>query len=162
MKPLTEVELKVLEPMFLDAAETGHFNIISNFIEMGVDINALDKNSNSTALILASDVGNVEMVQLLIKAGADVNILNVEKYTALMCVANQGPRERSESNPIIAKLLLENGARIDFEHCAGISVMELAREGFHGNPEVLSVIEAHFESLESEERSKAMSLALSR
>ncbi len=162
MKPLTEVELKVLEPMFLDAAETGHFNIVSNFIEMGVDINALDENANSTALILASEVGNLEMAQLLVKAGADVNIVNVEKYTALMCVANQNPRERSESNPVIAKLLLENGARVDFEHCPGITVMELAREGFYGNPEVLGVIEAHFEALESQERNEIMSRTLSR
>lgn len=54
------------------ACQIGHFNLVKELIEVGVDINLID--GNETSLIIACQRGHVTVMKELIKAGVDVNM----------------------------------------------------------------------------------------
>ena len=89
---------------FIKAAEKGY---VDTFIELltegNVDINAIRKPINNTALIFASGFGRPGMVEGLIAYDAELNHQNVSGNSALMFAAQNGHVE-------IVKMLLDAGA----------------------------------------------------
>ncbi|KAJ7152700.1 ankyrin repeat-containing domain protein [Mycena crocata] len=125
------------------AAKYGHKNVVRLLIENGADVDGitppglLNRGRQSTALIEASKYGHEEVVRLLLENGANVNFHGFRTGNALL-VACQNAHEKTAriliehgadvnlegiETPVsaaarmgfdsVAKLLLENGARVD-------------------------------------------------
>lgn len=62
----------------------------------------------SPELIRAAKEGKVSLIQTLIRQGEPVDVTNAENATALMVAAGQGKLQA-------AKVLLANGAKVDFQ-----------------------------------------------
>ena len=65
-----------------EAAKTGNIEAVKKAIEVGLDINDVDK-AGDTALEIATTEGLIDIVVLLIDKGADVNAKNPSGFTAL-------------------------------------------------------------------------------
>ncbi|SDK74063.1 MULTISPECIES: ankyrin repeat domain-containing protein [Microbulbifer] len=94
------------------AAQAGNEKLVKKFVDLGLDVNHVSKNSGSSPLIGASIRGHIGIVKALIISGADVNIATsdsdgaYENMTPLMWAANRGYLD-------VASLLLEAGANIN-------------------------------------------------
>ena len=85
----------------------------------GVDVNVLDKNTDSTALSEAVALGDLELVQTLLGAGADINMRNSTGGTALMRLDEDGTAE-------LVRVLIDAGAKINLKDEAGESALMVA------------------------------------
>ena len=88
----------------------GHFETAKYLLEKGADINAKN-DSNSTALIEASSIGNLEIVQYILaevekEKKFDIDDKDNNGFSALMYALNKGRTD-------IAKCLIEKGADIN-------------------------------------------------
>ena len=108
---LTEDQINVCENKitknnrFFSAVNAGNIELVSEFINLAIDINSGDENSKwrDTALIIATKNNNYEMVEYLISKGADVN-----SHDDL----NRNPCAYARNYSIL-ELLLANNANID-------------------------------------------------
>lgn len=82
---------------------------LKTLIDGGADVNALDPDFGSTALMAAASQENAKAVQLLIEAGADVNILSNEGMSALWNACSGGTKICEK----IAVLLIQAGADVN-------------------------------------------------
>src|SRR6218665_1279395 len=98
------------------------FQVIKHYLELGIDVDAEDKNGY-TALILS--LPHYEILELLISYGADVNHVTCIGYSALMEAFTDGMESGTRS---CVQLLLEYGADPhalnDFGHNALVCAME--------------------------------------
>lgn len=81
---------------------------IENLIKNGVDVNARDRSTFQTPIMVAVQYGRPSALRLLLKAGANTNLQDDKGRTALMGAAQS-------SDVLMVKLLLEHGAKIDIE-----------------------------------------------
>jgi len=104
---------------------------INSYIEIG-DIESLElylsKNGNIDSkpymfdlesmffspLTYASYIGNLEVVNLLLNQGADVNNINSTNNTSAIIAALSKAYKYNENRIVIAELLFENGANINY------------------------------------------------
>ncbi|KAK2045708.1 hypothetical protein LZ31DRAFT_575023 [Colletotrichum somersetense] len=91
-----------LMPLLL-AADEGHKEVVSMFLETGaVDVNLRDQ-WNRTPLLLAAGRGHKEVVRMLLKTGkVDVNLRDLRNQTPLLLAARNGHKE-------VVGMLLETG-----------------------------------------------------
>jgi hypothetical protein len=92
---------------------------VRNLLAAGVDVNVLDKNTDSTALGEAVASGKLELVQALLNAGADANMRNSTGQTALM-------RLDDDSSAEIARALIDAGAKLNLKDEEGESALMVA------------------------------------
>ena len=92
---------------------------VKNLLAAGVDVNALDKSIDSTALGEAVATGNLELVQTLLDAGADTNVRSSTGRTALMKLDEDGSAE-------IVRALIDAGARVNLKDEEGESALLVA------------------------------------
>jgi ankyrin repeat protein len=107
---------KLIEAVFYQDLEG-----LREVIDSGVDLDARDPNSGSTALMLASSFGFLDMVELLLSSGADPNIADNRGMTALMAAAQV-------SQPMM-ELLLEHEADPGLETNDGVTVLTYSISG---------------------------------
>lgn len=88
---------------------------VKELLNSGVNIDERSNTNQRTALMWAVNGGNTRMVKFLIKRGADVNLFDNSLDTALH-YGGQGIIE----NLTIVKLLVENGANVNFINANGI------------------------------------------
>lgn len=88
---------KLIEKVFIQDLEG-----LENLITTGVDVNAQDQSSGSTALMLACSYGFYDMVKLLLSRGADPDIGDSRGITALMAAVRVSKE--------MTDMLLEHGA----------------------------------------------------
>jgi ankyrin repeat protein len=86
----------------IDAVFSQDLEQLRRLIASGVDVNARDPSSGSTALMLACSYRMVDMVELLLAAGADPDIRDAKGMTALMGAA--------QTSLEVTQLLLDHGA----------------------------------------------------
>lgn len=137
---------------------------VRQLIAAGVDVNTIDKDADTTALMQAVEHGNSEMVQTLLGAGADVNLKNSSGQTALMHLGehntekmvwdlvaagaklNQRDDEGNSAlmnvaaidNKDVLQALLEAGAKVNAKNKEGETpLMVAAGDGLAGNVKVL-------------------------
>ncbi len=137
---------------------------VRQLIASGVDVNAIDKDADTTALMQAVEHGNGEMVQTLLGAGADINLKNKSGQTALMHLGehstekmvwdlvaagaklNQRDDEGNSAlmnvaavdNKDVLQALLEAGAKVNAKNKEGeTALMVAAGDGLAGNVKVL-------------------------
>lgn len=90
----------------IKAARSGNLAEIEKQLEAGADINGIDEDLESTALMWAAKVADAKTVKFLIDAGADVNFENGHGETALQ-QAMGNANHRVE----IVRALVDAGAR---------------------------------------------------
>ena len=86
----------------------GNVDTVRDLLAEGVDVNLLDKNTQSTALSEAVAGGNLELVRTLLYAGADPNARNSFGRTALMSLDYDGTAE-------LVQALVDGGAKVNLE-----------------------------------------------
>ena len=97
---------------------------LRTLIAEGINVNAQDSSSGSTALILACSYGFEEIARLLLSSGANPNIQANNGVTALMAAA-QASRE-------IVELLLKYGADINLRANDGTTAFTNSISGVIG------------------------------
>jgi hypothetical protein len=99
-----------------------------NLIALGADVNVLDKEADTTALMQAVSHNDAEMVSLLLSAGADVNMKDIGGDTALT-------RLQSDATVALVRTLTSAGAKVNHKNNYGSTPLINVAEG--GAPEVL-------------------------
>jgi len=84
------------------AAMIGHTTAVRRFLDLGVEINAVD-DTGRTTLIEAVFGGHMDTVEELLNRGADVNAQDGDGWTALMEGASKGRAD-------VVRTLLAHGA----------------------------------------------------
>ena len=72
------------------AVEGGNGEVVTDLLENGASINALDTTYGKTPLHVAADDGKTEMVKLLMLKGADINVMDQHGRTPLYAAAQSG------------------------------------------------------------------------
>ncbi|WP_204700204.1 ankyrin repeat domain-containing protein [Halanaerobacter jeridensis] len=117
VKPTTEND--ELQRSLLFASLIGNFDLISDLIKLGVNLNYTDEKGR-TPLIYAIISGNCQVVDELLALGAKTEIKDQTGYTALQWAIMLGEDK-------IVKLLLAADADIDNLSAAGCTALELAQ-----------------------------------
>jgi len=81
--------------------------IVSYFLDKGVDINQADKGGNS-AFMAAASTKDIALIKLLLPKVKDINAANAKGETALVAAVQSG-------SPETIQLLIENGARVNVQ-----------------------------------------------
>lgn len=92
----------------LIAITNNHFEMTKFLIENGADLHVRDKDSE-TVLHVACDRGNTQILSLLIQSGSELDSKDKYDMTPLSIYLI-----RQENKPELVKLLLENGASVNF------------------------------------------------
>lgn len=95
-------------------------------IQRGVDVNAVQRNVGTTALMYAAGNGHDDAVKVLLNARADVNIQNAKGETALIMAASAGKKE-------VVKLLVRAGADASLVDENGKTALQYAIQNKHGD-----------------------------
>ena len=98
------------------SAQYGLIDKVKEALDSGVDINTPNEKGYS-ALTIAAYMGQSEMVDFLIRSGADVNFAGNSNLTPLYFAIT--------SDNKTAKLLIDNGARLDIVSNDGINLLGL-------------------------------------
>lgn len=119
---------------FVQAAKDGEVGIVLNFLQQGVDVNAL--KSGWPALFHASNEGNTAVVRLLLQQpDLVVNWCDPDGRTALHAAAHHGREE-------VMRLLL-NDERTDVNARDGGGKTALHTATYNGRIEVVQILLAH-------------------
>jgi len=94
-------------------------NLISSFIDSGVDINEKNNEGNN-AILLSVDKNDIETVELLIEKSADINVQNKNDITPLALAVMKGSNEYFD----MVCLLLSSNANPNIKDSNGISIIE--------------------------------------
>jgi Ankyrin repeats (3 copies) len=110
-----------------EAARYGHTDLMREFFQAGVGVNARD-GGGCTPLMLAASGGNAEAIRLLIQAGADVNARddrNGRTPLTWLVAAKHPVRAYLEA----ARLLLDAGADPNCRANDGTTALDWAKDG---------------------------------
>jgi hypothetical protein len=103
----------------LDAVKAGSVKQLEKALDQGATLEAEDKRTGRTALIVAAALGRANMVERLLVAGAEVNARDKNGWTALMVASEKGHTD------VVKKLLLW-GAEIGLTNKNGTTALMLA------------------------------------
>ncbi|CAF1317385.1 unnamed protein product [Adineta ricciae] len=135
--PLHEVQYQADSAKRLDATQTPSFHetpllccvrfqneeLLKKFIEHQIDVNALNPETGTSALMLAASLGYRNICNILIEAGADANAKDHSGNSPLHLAA-QG---YGEQIPVV-ELLLQHGADVNSINDDGFTPAVLARK----------------------------------
>ena len=155
----------------LDAVKKGDLKFIESY--KGDIDESLDKNG-TTALIMASEIGNISVIKALLKLNADIDYVDNAGKTALMFASEKGNADavrvlissgadveavdKDENNPLmyasqkgntnIIHQLIEAGAKVFFQNKNGYTALMIAaKNGKLGAVQVLIFNEADVNEL---------------
>lgn len=120
-RPLSSTE----ESLLCSAAEKGYYDISSELIDAGVNVN-YDNFTDCSPLHSAARKGRVDIMKLLISAGSDINSVCNDKYTVLHTACYSGSMD-------CVKLILENKdfVRVYDYGCGGFTAIGNAICNYH-------------------------------
>ncbi|KAI1758626.1 ankyrin repeat-containing domain protein [Hypoxylon sp. FL1150] len=115
--------------------------LVKLLVEKGAHVNATVLTTHVTPLMLAAGEGFSPIVEYLIEAGAYVNALSNEGNTALMhaCGAPMASLSSNQS-VLVVKLLLEKGARVDYQDRNGMTPLDLICRYPGSQTETVSIV----------------------
>ena len=102
----------------IQAIETRNINALESALKVGVDVNARDCESGTTALILTVIIDNPQMMRFLISKKAKINLQNNSGFTALMYAVGWGRID-------VVKELIAAGANVNLRTKEGDRVTAL-------------------------------------
>jgi hypothetical protein len=117
--------------VLVNAAARDELGKVKELLAAGLDVNILDADTDTTALMEAVDNGNQEMVVVLLNAGADVNAKNKFGGTALLMLREQATDE-------IVRTLITAGAKVNVKDAEGNTPLMIAAS--LGNAPVLQAL----------------------
>ncbi len=104
----------------LEAAEANNKDEIVRLVNSGADVNAVDKATGSTPLLLVAGRGNVELANLLIEKGAKLDSVNKRGYNAVLIAVGNNDVE-------MTKTLKEKGADLNAKSKQGYTAFYIAK-----------------------------------
>jgi len=135
-RPYTREQLHalLLSHKLIEAAQNGHFVVVSQLVERHFTVNYQSCNEGTTALAAAVIGGFFNIVKYLVEHGADVNIANLRGETPLHLAVLIG-------NVDIISFLLTEGSWLECEdECGDSPLMYATRED---NAPVVEVLLMH-------------------
>lgn len=105
--------------VLVNAASQNEMAKVKELLAMGVDVDTVDAETDTTALMEAVDNGNHEMVLALLDAGADPNRKNKYGRTTLMATSEQ-------TTPEIIWTLISAGAKVNAKDDYGNTPLMIA------------------------------------
>ncbi len=118
----------------VNAASRNELAEVKELLAAGLDVNVIDAETETTALMEAVGVGNREMVRVLLSAGANVHAKNKYGRTAILAIREQTTAE-------VVWTLVSAGAKINRKDANGNTPLLIAT--IAGNaPVVQALIEA--------------------
>ena len=126
----TQLNSRVLNFLFFDAAERGCIELIHRFLDLGAAIEARDRFGN-TGLLIAARAGENEIVELLLAEGSEIERQNLAGSTALLRAVTMNRRRT-------AKILLKAGAEPNQANKRGVA--PLAAAAFNGNDRLVKLL----------------------
>ena len=126
------------------AARQGNLGAVKPLIDAGADLHVVNEE-NDTALHAAIESGNAVIVQTLLTAGAKPNLKNVNGLAPLhLAVWNE-----EVWNEDVTRVLLENGAEVDFLTSISETALHLCARGDSDGTRVMKLLLQHGANLES-------------
>ena len=118
-------------PLFV-AAKQGYFEIVEILLRHHADVNSVNGDEESTALIVAIQGGHQDIVQLLLECeGIHPNVqTKTKKWSALMFACEKG-----QTNTV--KILLKKGAEVDMGDIKETALMIACERGYTEIAELL-------------------------
>ena len=121
------------EPPLIRFIAQDNPSMVSSLLNRGADANESLANG-TTALMVASAVGNARIVQMLLSHHANINARSDDSSTALLAAAGSG-------NSDIAKLLIKHGANPCQKNKEGLLAFQVALKwGNHESADKLQYI----------------------
>ena len=118
----------------MSAAKEGRFQIVTNLVDAGVDLDGVDACGNS-ALMYAAGNGHLDFVTTLVQAGANVNRQGIEfGHTALHWAT-------IARHTLIVRSLLEAGADPDLTTLGGYTPLQIAAS--NGDADIVNILIDH-------------------
>ncbi|RLV60165.1 ankyrin repeat domain-containing protein [Parashewanella curva] len=102
------------------ASKRGNYKLVSELVERGADVHALD-DSNRTPLLYAAGIGCTTCIHLLLNSGANINHTDKQGKSPLMVAALNGYY-------LCIDFLIEHGAEITARTHSGQTALMLAVE----------------------------------
>jgi len=102
------------------AVMRGELNLVSQFIERGINVDARDPVLN-TPLMIASRFGHFHIVEYLVDQQAQINTINRNGDTPLIWACTE-----KGGDPKVVDLLLNNGAMINHQNRNGATALRFA------------------------------------
>ncbi len=126
----TQLNSRVLNFLFFDAAERGCVELVHRFLGLGAAIEARDRFGN-TGLLIAARAGENEIVELLLAEGSEIEQQNLAGSTALLRAVTMNRRRT-------AKILLKAGAEPNQANKRGVAPLTAA--AFNGNDRLVKLL----------------------
>jgi ankyrin repeat protein len=126
----TQLNSRVLNFLFFDAAERGCVELVRRFLDLGASIEARDRLGN-TGLLVAARAGENQIVELLLAEGSAIEQQNLAGGTALLRAVTMNRRRT-------AKILLKAGADPNQANKKGVG--PLAAAAFNGNDRLVRLL----------------------
>lgn len=126
----TQLNSRVLNFLFFDAAERGCIELVRRFFDLGAAIEARDRLGN-TGLLIAARAGEKQIVELLLAEGSEIEQQNLAGSTALLRAVTMNRRRT-------AKILLKAGAEPNQANKQGVA--PLAAAAFNGNDRLVKLL----------------------
>jgi len=120
---------KMYDSLFHYAVANRDIHYVRLMLEHGADVYAMNHSPAMTPLHVAANIGDAGKSSLLLKFKADVNAETPDGATPLMFAATWGHEE-------VAKLLLENGARLDIHTACALGRQADAERLLKANPQI--------------------------
>ncbi len=121
------------ETWFRRSVRQGIPEVLSMYLERGVDINAAGDNGY-TALHVAAVEGHANVAEFLLANGADANAANINDHTPLHFAVLEGHQD-------VVEVLLANGAHVNPRDWEGKTPLRLALD--KGHEEIARLLREH-------------------
>lgn len=133
ISPNEKTELIIKHFMSIQKGEEPNYTFIQNLIEMGANLEYLDKKFGESILHYACVYNDIKLVNMLLDNGVDINIKEKHGNRPLFSIA------QNYKGKNIAKLLLERGADIHAKNdITGCTALHIASE--YANIEVAKLL----------------------
>ncbi len=110
--------------LLMDLSSKDNYEITEFFLKKGADVNAKNRKTGLTPLIIASSNGKLDNVKLFIKNGANINDVDKNGMTALMHASKP-----ETTNLEIAEYLIQKGADPLIKDKKGKKALDYANMG---------------------------------